>query len=408
MYSALRCFLITAFLCVFSNAESVVELGLEGVLNSMKPVPAQSTKEVEAAATKLLQDYLRPSQEGFYLRYKGTSGKWVEVKDLRFQRISYGTISNADRANGLSDRFIISLNAEMHRSQSSSQAWSEWKYGMPGFLPRNIRVEKKNGQWSASSSVLPLLEPCNDRPITIPSSIVAKPPINFSSNLPKKPNAGNASPSSQAQPTKPTSPSKSFSQAAGNLIIGAIVFGLLLILLPLALVLFLKLIFSRRKKRSSRPPQIPSNTPKPPPLPEGQQAIDLIEARTFLMTEAEQKFFAVLQPLVTPRYLISSKVRLAEIFDVLYAPGRQAAFNKISNKHIDFVLTEPGTSRILCGIELDDRSHQRPDRIERDTFVNELFASKKLPLLRIPCAYHYDPQALRQELNRALGQTLAA
>lgn len=126
------------------------------------------------------------------------------------------------------------------------------------------------------------------------------------------------------------------------------------------------------------------------------------------MTDAEQKFFAVLQPLVAPSYHISSKVRLADIFDVLYAPGRKAAFNKIRSKHIDFVLTEPGTSRILCGIELDDNSHQRPDRVERDRFVNQLFASQSVPLLRVPWAHHYDPEALRQSIARILGRTLAA
>ena len=126
------------------------------------------------------------------------------------------------------------------------------------------------------------------------------------------------------------------------------------------------------------------------------------------MTPAEQKFHAVLEPLVSAHYLIATKVRLADLFDALYAPGHQAAFNKIRSKHIDFVLTEPGNSRILCGIELDDRSHQRPDRIERDAFVDQLFESQRLPLLRVPCARSYQPESLRKSLSDLIGEPVAA
>jgi hypothetical protein len=145
---------------------------------------------------------------------------------------------------------------------------------------------------------------------------------------------------------------------------------------------------------------------QPPPLPpstftKDSNPIDLMRRKENLMTPAEQAFFAVLAPIVRPSCMVSSKVRLADLFEVRHARGQQAAFNKISSKHIDFVLTEPGTSRILCGIELDDSSHNRPDRIERDDFVNELFAANGMPLLRVPVAWTYYPQALRAELVKA-------
>jgi len=125
------------------------------------------------------------------------------------------------------------------------------------------------------------------------------------------------------------------------------------------------------------------------------------------MTPAELAFFAILEPLVRPSCMISAKVRLADLFQVGQGVGQQSAFNKISRKHIDFVLTDPATSRILCGIELDDRSHKLPDRVERDEFVNEVFAKNQLPLLRVPVAWTYYPQALRAELVKA-GLVLAS
>lgn len=126
--------------------------------------------------------------------------------------------------------------------------------------------------------------------------------------------------------------------------------------------------------------------------------MSLLKRRENLMSPAEQAFFAVLEPIIRSTCMISSKVRLADLFDVSQGRGQQATFNKISNKHIDFVLTDPVTSRILCAIELDDSSHNRADRIQRDAFVNELFATQQLPLLRVPCAWTYYPQALRSAL----------
>lgn len=175
-------------------------------------------------------------------------------------------------------------------------------------------------------------------------------------------------------------------------------------------------MFSKKKKLRTRPinlfqayPTTPPPVPMPstgaipPPLPafvpkSEWNPINLMERRDNLMTPAELAFFAVLEPIVRSSYMVSSKVRLADLFDVRQERGQQAAFNKISSKHIDFVLTELGSSRILCGIELDDSSHNRPDRTERDNFVNELFATNYLPLMRVPAAWTYCPQSLRAEL----------
>ena len=45
--------------------------------------------------------------------------------------------------------------------------------------------------------------------------------------------------------------------------------------------------------------------------------------------------------------------------------------------------------RPLVGMELDDRSHQRADRKERDEFVNEVFKAAGLPLLHVPARRGY-------------------
>ena len=44
---------------------------------------------------------------------------------------------------------------------------------------------------------------------------------------------------------------------------------------------------------------------------------------------------------------------------------------RVSQKHVDFVLYDPWTSGIAAVIELDDRSHDEPQRRRRDRFLNE-------------------------------------
>jgi hypothetical protein len=62
----------------------------------------------------------------------------------------------------------------------------------------------------------------------------------------------------------------------------------------------------------------------------------------------------------------------------------QTYTNRVDRKHVDFLLCDPRTMRPLDGLELDDRSHQRSDRQQRDEFVESVFTAARLPLVRIP------------------------
>jgi hypothetical protein len=57
----------------------------------------------------------------------------------------------------------------------------------------------------------------------------------------------------------------------------------------------------------------------------------------------------------------------------------------------------------LVGLELDDRSHQRRDRQERDEFVEQVFAAARLPLARIPAKWAYQTAHLNAVLREKAG-----
>lgn len=125
----------------------------------------------------------------------------------------------------------------------------------------------------------------------------------------------------------------------------------------------------------------------------------------YLFTKTEWPFMRQLMAEFERDYMVVAKVRMADLLKVKKMKSRKVwwqAFTRISSKHIDFVLVDPGTGRILCCIELDDPSHNRADRQGRDAFVNRAFAGASLPLLRIPTQRKYDMKAIRQQVQRQL------
>lgn len=121
--------------------------------------------------------------------------------------------------------------------------------------------------------------------------------------------------------------------------------------------------------------------------------------RRFLLTRNEAAFFQVLTTVVGDRYLISCKVRLADIITCSDRDWKRGYANRISQKHIDFVLSSAKSSRIVAAIELDDRSHRRRERRGRDAFVNQLFRNARVHLIRVPARWDYDEEVVARVLT---------
>ena len=127
------------------------------------------------------------------------------------------------------------------------------------------------------------------------------------------------------------------------------------------------------------------------------------QARGQLVTKSELRFYKSLLKAAQDDFEIFAMVRIADLLRV--EPGannRRKWLNKILAKHIDFVLCDPGSLEPLVCIELDDPSHQRADRIERDIFVNHAFESAELPLLRIPTQPSYRSREIRELIDGVL------
>ncbi|MEZ5387413.1 MAG: DUF2726 domain-containing protein [Prosthecobacter sp.] len=117
-----------------------------------------------------------------------------------------------------------------------------------------------------------------------------------------------------------------------------------------------------------------------------------------LLTPTEARFHECLLQITDSRCRIQVKPRLADVFQHENVNG---AFQKISQKHVDFLICRNDDWMPMLGIEVDDDSHQRADRKERDQFVNNLFASTGVPLLRLPVRELDHLEKLVSELTKA-------
>lgn len=129
-----------------------------------------------------------------------------------------------------------------------------------------------------------------------------------------------------------------------------------------------------------------------------------VEPVETLLTAAEQKFYQALDAAIDGRFLILSKVRIADLFIVTSASrsARHRVFCSIACKHVDFVLTEAENLQPIAAIELDDSSHQRADRRLRDQLLDELFEQAAFPLLRFRAAASYSPRLIEERLQKVV------
>jgi hypothetical protein len=119
--------------------------------------------------------------------------------------------------------------------------------------------------------------------------------------------------------------------------------------------------------------------------------------RKYLLTKSEKSFYGVLRRILGDCYIFA-KVRLADLVEADERHLlRKSNFDHIKSKHIDFVICDGALSPLIA-VELDDSSHQRPDRVARDRDVNRILEIAQLPLLRVPVRKVYDEVEITKQL----------
>ncbi|BCO11320.1 Potential queD like [Citrifermentans bremense] len=125
------------------------------------------------------------------------------------------------------------------------------------------------------------------------------------------------------------------------------------------------------------------------------------QSREPFLSPAERSFLGVLEQALDNNYRVLGKVRLGDLIKPakgLSKSKRVSALNKVNQKHVDFVVCSSTDLAVLGVVELDDQSHGREDRAERDLFVDEALSGAGIPIARFSAKKGYQIQEVRTKL----------
>lgn len=122
--------------------------------------------------------------------------------------------------------------------------------------------------------------------------------------------------------------------------------------------------------------------------------------KKFFMSRAEHECFDAILKAVGNQYHVFPQVHLSLIVDnEVKSQNWKGAFKHINQKSVDFVLCDKDFISPKLAIELDDKTHERKDRIIRDKEVERILEEAGLPLLRLENHGHFDPIELSQKIK---------
>lgn len=136
-------------------------------------------------------------------------------------------------------------------------------------------------------------------------------------------------------------------------------------------------------------------------VPQNENVTLPYKKRDDFLSASELSFYRTLGTFLENKATICPKVAVKEIVFIGNGVGKDYMkfFNYIAKKHVDFVLCDARTMQVICAVELDDKSHQREARRQRDAFIDRVFATSQIPLFHIKAQSGYTKEDLKEILN---------
>lgn len=120
------------------------------------------------------------------------------------------------------------------------------------------------------------------------------------------------------------------------------------------------------------------------------------------MTPSELSFYKTLHEAINGCVIIP-QAHLSMFLDhEIKGQNWKAAFARINGKSVDFLICT-NDMKPLIAIELDDSTHNQPDRKTRDDFFNSIMTNTNMPLLRFK-AGEWNSEIIKHRITQALSQ----
>lgn len=121
-----------------------------------------------------------------------------------------------------------------------------------------------------------------------------------------------------------------------------------------------------------------------------QNTLSEVYYLTSPLTKPEYVFYTILEDKCDyADLIICPKVRLEDFINVRNIREKQSYRGRIKSRHVDFLICDR-EMKPLCGIELDDSSHNSWKAQKTDKFKNELYNAIGLKLYRVQTGSNFE------------------
>lgn len=137
-----------------TDAGKLLAEGLKQAVAGLTPVPEKDKAAVLAATTELLAKHITLRADGTATAYHTMSGRRpVEWRKFVVTKIMTNPVTEADRLNGITQRYLVAFGSEAHRTwDTKTNTWEQWRPNGTVTFPSAVAFEWKNGAWVARES----------------------------------------------------------------------------------------------------------------------------------------------------------------------------------------------------------------------------------------------------------------
>lgn len=119
-----------------------------------------------------------------------------------------------------------------------------------------------------------------------------------------------------------------------------------------------------------------------------------------LMSEYEKYFYEILSKNFAQDYIIMPQVNLASIIEKIKDFPKQ--YQNELYRNIDFGVFDKNSMKPLLLIEINDKTHNQPDRIKRDLKVKEICNQANIKLITFYTKYDNKPNYIVSRIKKEL------
>ena len=130
-----------------TNSAALLKRGLKEHVESKKPMTKSEKLELTRIVNERLKKAIHLGEDrkatALYRIHPSATPYRVEWKEFRIKRISRMPISQADRLNGINQRYAVFFDALAHRYwDSRTSNWTNWRNGGYPLFPKSLVVER--------------------------------------------------------------------------------------------------------------------------------------------------------------------------------------------------------------------------------------------------------------------------